>query len=168
MIGFEDTAEVAKNVAAIAGCIVAVVAVYRMPAVNNVLRRLVRYLFTSPLSSWAQKQVRAVVSPQIAEAAAIQDARQDALAVTVAEHLAESYARQTSLHQESAAWLAESQSRAGEEIHRLADAISANGDRLLEIESRTSQLLPNGGKSMNDRIIRMEKALGTNPPEDED
>ena len=163
-MGFDEVSEVAKNVAAIAGCIVALVAVYRMPMVNSTLRRLVRYLFTGPISAWAQKQVRVVVAPQIAEAVAARDAQQAALAAQVTTHLTEASERQDRLHQESVAWLAESQARAGGEISRLCEQLTDDGKRLAAIESRTRQLLPNGGKSIYDRINRMELAMGAGPP----
>lgn len=129
-MSMDDAADIAKNVAAIAGCIVAVVAVYRLPLVNNILRRLARYLFTIPISSWAQNQVRTVVSPQIKEATA---------------------------------WLAESQDRMGGEVQLLRERLDDDGNRLADIDSRTLQLLPNGGKSIYDRLTRMEVALGTCP-----
>ena len=119
--------ETAKNVAAIAGCIVAVVAVYRVPAVSGTIRWVFRRLLSEPLSSWAQTQVSEVVDHRL---------------------------------QAATAWLAEGQERMGQQVTALreewTEGQAAHGERLDAIDLRTKQLQPNGGKSIYDRLARIE------------
>ena len=134
MAGVDDVAEAAKNVAAIAGAVVAVVAVYRIPAINGLFRWLFRRLLSEPLGGWAQKQVAEVFEGRL---------------------------------QDSVRWLAEGQERIGGVVTKLggevtklrtewADGHRQHGERLEVFEARTKQLLPNGGRSIYDRLARIE------------
>lgn len=130
----EGLFDVAKNVAAICGAIVAVAAVWKIPAVSGSVRWVGRRLVSEPLSGWAQRQVGLVVDERMG------DLKEQSTAST--------------------AWLAEGQARVGEQVLALRAEWTGHGERLDAIEARTRQLQPNGGKSIYDRIGQIEGHLG--------